>query len=240
MRLDKNATVQQPVQKMYDRLWANAIEKIRAGSVEADPVLAAGLPDKRRGLTLIARPSASVRQRVEAFLRELRELEPEQHYYAPTELHVTVLSLFTATPQCEPFMARIAAYRAAVDGALRSVGPIKLSFSGVTASAGTVMIQGFFENETLNDLRNALRCRLRSLRIEDGVDTRYRLETAHMTAVRFRARLRASERFAQMLEGARNRCFGKTSVKSVSLVKNDWYMTDSVVEAVQKYRLSTK
>lgn len=145
------------LRECYDRLWSEAIGTIRAGSVETDPVLAAGMPDRRRGLTLIARPSPLVRRRVAAFLDGLREIEPEQHYYAPSELHVTVLSLFTATVDHAPLLARTASYVSAADAAIPR---------------------------------------------------------------------------------PRHRPFGATTVRSVSLVETDWYMTRQTARTVKRYRLS--
>jgi 2'-5' RNA ligase len=221
----------------YDRFWSEAIGRIRVGKVELDPVLAAREPDRRRGLTLIARPSLAVRQRVAAFLSELRRLEPDQYYYTASEFHVTVLSLFTATVDHEPFFAQREHYVSAVDSALRQAVPIRIEFEGVTASPGTVMIQGFFENHALNDLRDSLRGRLRLRGLAGGVDQRYRLESAHMTVVRFRAPLCESERFAIALEQARGRSFGTATVRSLRLVKNDWYMSRRATETLERYRL---
>jgi hypothetical protein len=72
---------------------------------------------------------------------------------------VTVLSLFTATVDFGPFFAQKEQYIAAVDAALnsRNTAPTRILFEGVTASPGTVMIQGFFETKALNELRNRLR-----------------------------------------------------------------------------------
>jgi 2'-5' RNA ligase len=222
---------------IYDRLWLASIGSIRAGEIEPDPVLAAGLPDPRRGLTLIGRPSPAVRRRVETFLRELRQFEPEQYYYASSEFHLTVLPLFTATARPDPFFARTKRYVAAVDSIMRRAAPIHLEFAGVTVSSDAVLIQGFFENQALNELRDALRRQIRSDWLAESLDGRYRLETAHMTVVRFRARLRDAERFAGALDEARHRVFGETDVRSLRLVKNDWYMTRSVLETVKRYRL---
>ena len=188
------------LRQRYDRLWSATVERIRAGTVDTDPVLAAGIPDRRRGLTLIARPSPHVRRRVAAFLDQLREIEPDQHYYAPSELHVTVLSLFTATVDHEPLLAQTERYVSAVDSVLREVAPIRIGFTGVTATAGAIMIQGFFDDDTLNDVRDSLRHQLRAHALSEGVDGRYRLETAHATVARFRARLRDGARLAAMLD----------------------------------------
>jgi 2'-5' RNA ligase len=227
------------LQARYDLMWSESIGDLQNGNVEIDPVLAASLPDERRGLTVIARPSASVRARVAGFLRELRELEPRQYYYAPSEFHMTVLSLFTATAQHDRFFARIEEYLAAADSALRHVAPIRIEFTGVTVSPGAIMIQGFCDNEDLNEVRDALRRELQGRDLVEGLDVRYRLETAHMTIVRFRAPLRNKPRFTAALEQSRHRDFGAANITAMSLVKNDWYMSRRTLETVKRYRLAT-
>ena len=223
----------------YDRLWSQAIGKIRAGETELDPVLQARTPDRRHGLTVIARPSPRVRQSVSAFLGELRRLEPDQYYYTASEFHLTVLSLFTAAVDFEPLFAQYERYVAAVEAALTNVEPIPITFEGFTASPGTVMIQGFFEADKLNDLRNGLRRQLQLRGLEKGIDQRYRLQTAHMTVVRFRAPLSESERFATTLANARGRLFGATKLRELILVENDWYMSRHATKSLKHYRLKS-
>lgn len=225
------------LRERYDRLWSTAIGVIRSGRIESDPVLAARLPDRRRGLTLIARPSASVRQRVGALVDSLRVLEPEQHYYAPAALHLTILALFTATLHPDPLLACSEQYKDAVGAALRGLAPIPVEFVGVTASSSAIMVQGFVDNEALNTLRNALRCQLLARDLGGELDGRYRLETAHMTIARFRSRLRNGARLAAALQGTRRQPFGATCIRSVSVVENDWYMSKGVTRTLKRFRL---
>jgi 2'-5' RNA ligase len=225
------------LRKRYDDLWSAAIGKIRTGKIESDRVLGAGLMDRRRGLTLIARPSADVRKKVMTFLRELRRLESDQYYYAASDLHLTILSLFGAMTKPARFLVHLEKYVAAVDSVLRQVGPIQIKFAGVTASPGAIMIQGFPDIDALNQIRDTLRHQLRVRGLTGGLDLRYRLETAHMTIARFRARLRDSKHFAAVLEHARHHSFGSTTIKSLSLVTNDWYMRHQTLETVRRYRL---
>ncbi|HXD00503.1 MAG TPA: 2'-5' RNA ligase family protein [Verrucomicrobiae bacterium] len=225
------------LQERYDKLWSAAIGKIRTGKIESDRVLAGGLIDRRRGLTLIARPSAGVREKVAAFLRELRRLEPDQYYYARADLHLTILSLFNATTAHKRFLAHTEKYLAAVNSALQKAGPMRIEFAGVTASPGAIMIQGFPDTEALNDLRDKLRQQLHIRGLTQGLDVRYRLETAHMTVARFRAPLRDSKHFAAVLACSRRRPFGSMTIKSLSLVTNDWYMTHQTLETLSRYRL---
>jgi 2'-5' RNA ligase len=225
------------LRRIYDRMWSVAIKKIRAGKIELDPILAARLPDRRRGLTLMVCPSPDARRRVTEFLGELRRLEPKQHYYAPSELHLTILSPFTTTLNHRPFFARLKKYISAVDVALLRAEPMRIEFAGVTASLGAILIQGFFEDNALNNLRDDLRRELRARGLTTGLDTRYRLETAHLTVMRFRAPLRDAKKFAAALKRARRRPFGSTTVRHPALVKTDWYMSHKTLETVKRYRL---
>lgn len=87
-------------------------------------------------------------------------------------------------------------------------------------------------------IRDNLRRELRVRGLAKNLDGRYRLETAHMTVVRFRARLRDGEGMATALERSRHRRLGTTGIRSLSLVKNDWYMTRQLLEIVKRYRLA--
>jgi 2'-5' RNA ligase len=186
-------------------------------------------------LTVIARPSPKVQHSVALFLRELRRLEPDQYYYDASEFHLTVLSLFTARVDCEPYFAQQDKYVAAVEAALKDIHPIHIRFEGITASPSTIMIQGFFETHELNDLRNTLRRRLQLRGLGKGLDDRYRLQTAHMTVVRFRAPLHYPEAFASVLERARQRPFGATAFRSFLLVESDWYMSRRTTVSLKRY-----
>jgi 2'-5' RNA ligase len=228
------------LQKRYDDLWSAAIGKIRIGKIESDRVLAGGLADRRRGLTLIARPSAEVREKVATFLRELRRLEPEQYYYVRADLHLTILSLFTAMAAHKRFLAHTEKYLAAVESALQKAGPMRIEFTGVTVSPGAIMIQGFPDSDALNDLRDNLREQLRLRGLTKGLDVRHRLETAHMTVARFRAPLRHSKHFAAVLVRSRRRSFGAMPIKNLSLVTNDWYMSHQTLETLNRYHLSAE
>ena len=119
---------------------------------------------------MIARPPPAVWRQVALFLSELRRLEPDQYYYSPSEFHLTILSLFTATDNFLPFFEQKERYIAAVDSALQKASPLRIIFEGITASSSAVMIQGFFEIQTLNRLRDRLRCQLGVRGLGKGID----------------------------------------------------------------------
>jgi len=223
----------------YASLWDGSIGDVREGRVTIDPLLASREPDQRRCLTVLARPSAPIQQSVQGFLNELSAIEPEQYYYDPAELHVTVLSLFTATLEHERYLARYPEYLAAVNTALAGTPTFGIEFTGVTLTREAVMIQGFPAATTLNDLRESLRNELRARHLTEGLDSRYILQTAHMTVVRFRASLRDSAQFAGVLARYRDHAFGQTQVHELNLVRNDWYMSRSSVEVLERFQLSS-
>jgi 2'-5' RNA ligase len=229
---------QNALQARYDRMWAKTIEKIWQGRVDLDTVLKQCLPDSRRGLTVIARPPPGVCRKVTGFLRDIQVIDPSQYYYPPSGLHMTVLSLFTATVDHKAFLSKAREYIAAVDTVLDAAAPIPITFKGITASQSSVAIQGFLESSSLNELRDELRGELRARGLTKGLDVRYRLETAHVTVIRFRAPLRERTTFAAALEQARQRFFGVALVKNLSLVENDWYMSASLTRTVKRYRLA--
>jgi 2'-5' RNA ligase len=181
-----------------------------------------------------------VRQAVTSLLRELRKLEPDQYYYTGSEFHITVLSLFTVTLNFEPSFAQKVHYLDAADAALNRARPIEIMFEGITASPSAIMISGFFETDELNKVRDNLRRELRLRGLAKGLDERYKLETAHMTVVRFRAPLGDPERFARALVRAQKRPFGSTTIRSLAVVENDWYMSHRTTVPLKRYSVRNR
>lgn len=225
------------LRERYASLWNGAINEVREGRVTIDPLLASREPDQRRCITVLARPSALIQQSVQGFLNELSAIDPKQYYYDPAELHVTVLSLFTATLEHARYLSRYAEYLAAVNASLANAPTFGIEFTGVTLTREAVMIQGFPATTALNDLRESLRNELRAKHLTTGLDSRYVLQTAHMTVVRFRARLRGSTHFTRVLEHYRDHVFGRSEVQELNLVRNDWYMSRVSVEVLERYPL---
>jgi 2'-5' RNA ligase len=216
----------------YDAMWTGAFPKIVAGTVDCDTGLLAG-PDRRRGLTLIARPSAAVRASFDALLDQLAAIEPGQYRYPASDMHVTVLSLFTAVEDPSQQLARLNDYRAVVHAALEGIEPFDIVFDGLTLSPGAVMARGFPCGCGLDTLRERLRTGLREQGLAASVDQRYRLVTAHATLLRFTEPLRQPARFSARLAALRDLPLGKMHVDKVELVINDWYMSSGTLRRVE-------
>lgn len=226
------------LEEQYENLWQNALRAFQADKLEIDGRLVPGQIDKRKGLTLILRPDPSMAMRFNAFLDSLSQREPTQYYYPSTDFHITLLSLFTATENFTPHIARASEYIAAVDKALKEASEFQLHFRGLTASANAIMIQGFPEDATLANLREKLRQCLRDAGLGDGLDQRYVLQTAHVTVCRFRQAFRDKTSFIDWLNSYRTHDFGSARVREVHLVENDWYMSAAQVRILKTYPLN--
>ncbi len=223
--------------ELYDSFWLEALGHFKKGQVELDAYLAGARPDHRLGLSVIARPSRQLIDQIAALIGELAQIEPDQYYYDPGELHITVLSLFTATEDFQPYFDKIPIYLAALAPVLSTTQRFTIYFRGISATKNTVMVQGFPQDETLERLRDGIRDALRSNGLGEGLDQRYRIVTAHTSILRFRTAPRDPEQLVSVLERYREYDFGELPVESLQFVKNDWYMSADKVEVLREYQL---
>ncbi len=100
------------------------------------------------------------------------------------------------------------------------------------------MVQGFPLSPVLDQLRTELRQALRSRGLGAGLDQRYTIRTAHATVMRFRTQPRNLPELVEVLSSFRSRSFGQTTVATLQLVKNDWYMSTAKVEVLAEYELA--
>jgi 2'-5' RNA ligase len=228
---------ERPLTAQYDEIWEKAEAAFAANAVSLDGHLLDKAQDRRRGATLLIRPSAAVAGSIAEVLAEIAASEPRQYYYGPQELHVTVLSLFTGTEQPQPFFAELPRYREAIDGILAATPYFTIRFDGLTASPAAVLVQGFPEDRTLHDLREALRTAIHAIGLGQNLDRRYRISTAHMTAARFCRPLRDPAGLAGLLRSRRRYDFGVSRVEAIELVQNDWYMSHDRVVPLHTYAL---
>lgn len=203
---------------MYD----NAVRRFKEGACEPDAWIdAAG--DSRMGLTLRLRPDRQVVNRIQHFLNAARELEPNQYFYGEENIHVTVLSIISCYPGFSASDIVVADYVKVIMESMMGIGPFDLNFQGITASPSCIMVQGFMEEDGLELLRQRLRERMARSGLQQSMDQRYTLQTAHATVLRLKQKLQNKHGFLQLLEKYRNCSWGCSSVSEVELVLNDWY-----------------
>ena len=220
----------------YDAMWDRAWPDVSRGDVDCDRHLAGGL-DPRRGLTLVARPGPALAARFGATQDALLAADPHQYRQPVSDLHMTVLSLFTVTADYAPHLARRADYAAAARAAAADLPAFDIDFEGITISRGAVLAKGFPRDGTLERLRARLRDALRARGLDGTLDQRYRLVTAHATLLRFIAPPADPARLAAALADVRAMPLGTMRVERLQLVVNDWYMSSAAVEPVETFTL---
>jgi 2'-5' RNA ligase len=224
------------LQSHYDAMWDRAWPAVSRGDVDCDLHLAGGL-DPRRGISLIARPAPALAARLADLQDRLADADPRQYRQPLSDLHMTVLSPFTVTEHCAPYLARRADYATAVRAAVADVPAFDVDLTGITTSRGAVLVRGFPRDDTLERLRTRLRDVLRVCGLGAGLDQRYRLVTAHMTVLRFVAPPADPARLAAALAALRDAPLGTMTVDTLELVVNDWYMSSAAVEPIERFTL---
>jgi 2'-5' RNA ligase len=222
---------------IYEGLWNEAASAFARGEPQIDPLLSHRTTDLRRCVTLVLRPSPAVQARVGDYLDRLAAVFPEQYYYRPEELHVTVLSIISGSEHWRKEMRALAACRPILSEVLSRQHAFKIVFKGVTASPGSVLIQGFPMGDGLAIIRDDLRAAFAHGGFGGMLDRRYKITAAHITAMRFQKPVANLKRLTSLLEEGRQIDFGETDVNSLQLIWCDWYAAAGSVRILQEYRL---
>ena len=219
--------------EVYERLWSEAADAFERGGPRLDPFLLNRGGDRRRGVTLVARPDAEVRARVEDFLRAAAATAPDQHFYQPAELHLTVYSVIPGSTAWGESVRRLPEYMGALDDALKQRPAFSVAFRGVTASPEAVMIQGFPAGDELRKLRDELASRS----VADTLARRYKLVAAHLTVIRFTTPMGDWTPLRKFLASHRNTDFGESRFGTLELIESDWYASAGSVRTLRVYPL---
>lgn len=225
----------------YDELYRTAREKICCGEEETDPMIDDSTSDRRLGLTLVLRPPKSIQESLSRFLDELQNYAPQQYYYPQNDLHMTVLSIIPSHDGFNIDHLNISDYVKVIEEALQSepLPSITIRYKGVTASTSCVMVQGFPEEDALNVLRDRLRLAFKRVpHLQQSIDQRYTLTTAHSTIARLRKPLGDSRNdYLHVLDSHRSTEFGSFTVEAIDLVTNDWYLRSEKTVLLHRFIL---
>lgn len=224
--------------EVYDKLWSDALPAFHQGRPQIDPLLLDKTKDRRRGVTLLLRPSISVQRRTKAFLDDLAALYPSQYFYPLEDLHVTVLSIVAGSELWRREMRQLAACREIIRRVLNQRRPFKIRFHGVTASPGCVMIQGFPASDELTRIREELRAALGQAGLGGMLDRRFKVKAAHMTVIRFQDASADWQRLPSVLTENRQTDFGETEVNRLQLIWGDWYASGATMRTLEEYPLA--
>lgn len=218
----------------YDAMRTAALSQLAHGEAELDPLLDSPF-DTRRGLTLLTRPPAAITMAIAEVLAKFQAIDPAQYYYPATDIHLTILSIISCYSGFTLEAVDPTRYQAAVQAVLADCRPFTITYAGLTASPGGIMVQGFPQDAGLQNLRDATRKFFRSTDLAHSIDQRYVLQTAHSTVIRFRQPLADSAQLLATLGRYQQHFFGSFEVTTAELVFNDWYQRAANTQLLQRY-----
>ncbi|AZI27798.1 mutarotase [Pedobacter sp. G11] len=219
----------------YNKLYTTAAAKITAGNYEIDHLID-DEKDQRFGITLVIRPDQNTKMNIQRFLTEVKAIEPDQYYYQDSDIHITVMSIISCYAGFELSQIDIQDYIQLINQVLKKHKSFKIQFKGLTASPSCILIQGFL-TDTLNEIRDDLRLAFKNSALQQSIDKRYTIQTAHATIMRFRDKLRNPTRLLSLIEQYRGFDFGTFTVDQIELVYNDWYQRERFVESLHVFKL---
>lgn len=220
----------------YNQLYKTSAETISAGKYSIDLELK-NESDSRFGITLLIRPNDEIKANIQHFIYELKKAEPEQYFYPDSDIHVTVMSIISCSADFTLDQISPKEYIEIICRSLVDVEKIKIHYKGVTASPSALMIQGFPSDETLNNLRNKLRENFKSSGLQQSMDSRYSIFTAHSTIMRFQEQLQNPKKLIETVEKFRDYDFGEFDVTNLELVYNDWYQRKGTTRVLGDFGL---
>ena len=220
----------------YNQLYKESITKISSDTYEIDPMLNSD-SDDRFGLSLVIRPPIAVKNEIKKFLKELEGIEPNQYYYPNSDIHITVISVISCYSGLKLSDISLPEYIELIDRSFKNIGDFTIRFEGITASPSCIMIQGFIHDSSLNRVRDELRKNFKTSNLEQSMDERYLIQTAHATVFRFREKLEQKETFLKLIEKYRDYNFGMFEVDTIELVYNDWYHRENLVTNLYRFTI---
>lgn len=220
----------------YDKMFQDASDSFSKNHYVLDHLID-DVNDNRFGLILNARPTQEIKNNVEVIQRRFKAIDPTQYYYPPDDLHFTVIAIISCKPAFTISGLDIDSYKQIIQDALWSIDPFEINCSGVTAFSGGIMVQGFPSEDKLNLLRDSLRRKFNASSLFHTIDSRYRIQTAHSTIIRFRNPVQNIQLLRQLLLENRTMLFGNFVVEEIELVYSDWYQRKKNSTVLGKFKL---
>lgn len=221
----------------YNNLYKTSIQKIIDDDYQTDHLIESPL-DSRFGITLLIRPPEFIKNEVQKFLDKLKIAEPNQYYYKNSDIHITVMSIISCYNGFDLKDIKLTEYIKVIEDCIIENPNIEIEFRGVTASTSCIMIQGFLSNSSLNIIRDRLRENFKLSNLQQSIDKRYSIQTAHATVVRFTEKFNEKSKFLNTIKTYRNYKFGVFKPETLELVYNDWYQKEKHVKSLHKFNIT--
>jgi 2'-5' RNA ligase len=224
-------------EKLYADMWRKSLHYFEEGRYEIDPIIN-DPNDMRRGLTLRAKLSPEILGEVEEYTKALKAFIPNQYFTPRSDLHLTVLTVVSCHSGFHHNPAMDDIYCEVISECMKDIPPPRITFRGLTASPSCLLLRGYPENNSLNELRDRLRVGLKKSGLPNSVDVRYFLKTAHATIMRFVVQNNAITEFTRFVKGSQKHTFGSQTIDQVEFVANDWCHKKTNTKVIRIFELN--
>ncbi len=224
------------MQPHYDMLHRQALNQIQSTGFEFDPLID-DASDSRRGLTLLFRPEKPVLEKIQEFLSQVSRLASDHYFYGNQDIHITVMPIISCYDGFLLDKIDPQAYIQLIGRCLRDLRSFGVVFCGVIFSPSCIIVKGYPLDRTLHQLRENLRNEFPKVPLEQSLDRRYVLRTAHSTVVRFKAPIREPIKMEELVSANGELDFGVSTIRKLSFVYNDWYQRHEKVTVLRDFLL---
>lgn len=222
------------LKRHYQRLTDNAKGKIKEDGVQFDPLID-NSADDRRGITLLLRPGAKLVSSFAKVASSMDDLFPGHHVYPGSDMHVTVMPIVSCYPGYRLSEALVPEYVEVIRRAVSGLPPISIQFKGLCMSSDSLMVCGYPLTNALETLRDNLRREFSLSPLEQSLDKRYKLITAHVTLFRLKHSRFNVEDYLSLIQNLEFTSFGNQLFTQTHLVFNDWYQRRPYVEDLESF-----
>lgn len=209
---------------LYQEINDNGITAIKSYHEQLDQQLITGLPDQRRGLTLLSPLPAHVCRNIEFCLQQVAALEPQQYFYPSADFHITIMDLIAARTSFNLSPATKEQYQQLLAKIMITIGPIQWQLKGFIVSPGALLVKGYY-SKNLVKLRTLLRQEIPSAGLP--LQERYPTFSGHTTVMRFCQPLQQPQRFLELINRMATVDLGQFTDTTLDLVVHDWYNHNS-------------
>jgi len=194
--------------------------------------------DRRRGLTLLARPEPKITQRILETVQTLKGSLGEQYVQAAEDVHTTVYSVVPATANFHAFDPVISSCIDAVNAAINDNNrPFEIEYRGIIGSNDALLVKGYPTTDSLQRLRTAVSQNMAERNLQGRFNLRYPMIAAHATLVRFVQQPGDLSALHRQLGDLKDHRYGTSLSSRLELTEHDWYMRSASLKQIAEYEL---
>ena len=146
---------------LYNNINQQGMSAIRNHQEQLDSNLLNPDKDMRRGLTLTASLPAHVSRNIMFCLQKLAAIEPNQYFYPPADLHITIIDLIAASSDFSLSTFEEEKYKNVVGQIISQIGPIHWQLAGMITSSGALLVKGYYSAELSQKVKRGMRKKVR-------------------------------------------------------------------------------